>query len=180
LGLTVSLQFCHFNRYYILLLQNEDTSMLMPSMFVQNEMSFITKPFSKRFTQSTTKLEAFFHDKEWQIKLPPDRFLIKGFVLGPFHDITKIQIHSLMRENITNITNDTEPDEKIKEIILLFRSYLNSEKIEVGLDNLPYWWFIFCDVLTDFSSTLSIRNLTISSFFLFSPGLLCIFEEILY
>lgn len=219
-------------------LQNEAISMLMPSMFVQNEMSFIGKPFSKRFSQTTAKLDEFFHRSDWEIKidaekiqskneiisigsyilktcygidafefytdnlefknaktglikhleigikfdfvevintkpllpiskddvkkllnnntdsdlwlelLPPDRFLIKGFVIGTFHDITKIQIHSQMRENIANVADDSDPYEKMKEITMLFRSYLNDESIEIGLANLRFIDLINKDALS--------------------------------
>ncbi len=224
-------------------LQNEAINMLMPSMFVQNEMSFISKPFNKCFSQSTAKLDEFFHDLSWEIKidaeklaakndiisigsyilktcygidafefysdnlefknnktglikhleigikfdfveviqkkpllplsqddikrlldndtnpqvwlelLPPDRFLIKGFVIGTFHDITKIQIHSQMRENIANVADDTDPNEKMKEIELLFKSYMNDPNIEVGLANL-----LFVDLINSESKSISLTG----------------------
>lgn len=236
-------------------LKNEAISMLMPSMFVQNEMSFIAKPFSKRFSQKTAKLEEFLFDSNWQIKLdhnklktknnvisigslilnecyginafdmytdnlefrnpdtnltkhleiaiksdfvevvekkpllplsqediktllenvdntdiwlellPPDRFTIKGFTLGTFHDITKIQIHSQMREHIATVTDDKDPKDKMKEVSHLFKSYLNNESIEIGMSNLMFVDLINSDTDT-FSLTgeLDIRNVVSSEF----------------
>ncbi len=225
------------------LLQNEAMSMVMPSMFVQNEMSFISKPFTKKFSQSTAKLDDFFNNPDWEIRvdaekiaaknniisigsyilktcygidafefysdnlefrntktglikhleiaikfdfvdviekkpllplsqddirsllenntdpqvwldlLPPDRFLIKGFVLGTFHDITKIQIHSQMRENIANVADYSDPYGKMKEITQLFRSYLNNESIQIGLANL-----LFVDLVNNDSISVSLTK----------------------
>lgn len=224
-------------------LRGEAINMLMPSMFVQSEMSFISKPFSKQFSHTTAKLDEFFQDENWEIKidaeevaskneiiaigsyilktcydidafefytshlefknsktgitkfleiavkfdfveviekkpllplsqddirkllenntdpqlwldlLPPDRFLIKGFAIGTFYDITKIQIHSLMRENITNIVNDSDPLQKRHEISQMFRSYLNNENIEVGLANL-----LFIDLINSDSQSMSLTG----------------------
>jgi len=224
-------------------LQSEAIDMLMPSMFVQNEMSFICKPFSKKFSQTTSKLKDFMMDSDWEIKieadklaeknniisigsyilkscygidifdhyydnlefknaksdiikhleigikmdfveviekkplrslsnedikrlirantdpqvwldlLPPDRFLIKGFAIGTFHDITKIQIHSQMRENIAKVAEDIDHDEKLEEITQLFRSYLNDESIEIGLANV-----IFNDLLNSESKSMSLTH----------------------
>lgn len=224
-------------------LQNEAISMLMPSMFVQNEMSFISKPFTKKFSQKTKKLEEFFHNEDWEIRidheklaaknniiatgsyilkacydidifdffsdnlefrnaktklskhleiaikfdfvevvqkkpllplsgddisrllenpedsqiwldlLPPDRFTIKGFAIGTLYDITKIQIHSQMRKNIANVADASDPIAKMEEVKVMFRSYLNSEDIEIGLANL-----LFTDLINNDSVSLSLTN----------------------
>ncbi|MEM9545344.1 MAG: hypothetical protein AAGA77_05195 [Bacteroidota bacterium] len=224
-------------------LQSEASSMLMPSMFVQNEMSFIGKPFHKKFSQATSSLTEFLNNPEWEIKvdaqklavknniigigsyilnecyginafqfnsdnlefrntktglikhleiaiktdfieviqkkpllplsqddirklmdnnmnpevwlelLPPDRFQIKGFVIGTFHDITRIQIHSQMREHIATIADDSDANEKMKEISLLFKSYLNDESIEVGMAN-----FLFMDLVNSEAESFSLTK----------------------
>jgi len=224
-------------------LQNEAISMLMPSLFVQSDMSFIGKPFSKKFYQTTSKLDEFFHNSDWEIKvdvekvatknnifsigsyilktcygvdsfefftdnlefrnsktgltkhleigikfdfveviekkpllplsqddirnllqnntdpqlwldlLPPDRFLIKGFAIGTFHDITKIQIHSQMRENIANVADDSDPYDKMNEISQLFKSYLSDDSIEIGLANL-----LFIDLINSDSANISLTG----------------------
>jgi hypothetical protein len=224
-------------------LRNEAMNMLMPSMFVQNEMSFISKPFTKKFSQQTKKLGDFFNNPEWELKidpekiaaknsiisigsyilktcygidafefysdnlefrnsktkltkhleiaikfdfveviqkkpllplsqndikrllenntdsqiwmelLPPDRFLIKGFAIGTFHDISRIQIHSQMRKNIANVADQVDPLEKMEEIAMLFRSYLNSESVRIGLGNL-----MFNDLINTDSSSISLTN----------------------
>ncbi|MDF1697093.1 MAG: hypothetical protein P1U56_14720 [Saprospiraceae bacterium] len=224
-------------------LQEEAIEMLMPSMFVQNEMSFISKPFKKQFAQKTQKLADFFNNKNWEIKidreklaakntiisigsfilktcygieafeylsdtlefknsksdlikhleigikfdfveviekkpllplseddiqkllvnntdselwlklLPPDRFIIKGFAIGTFHDITKIQIHSQMRKNIANVADGEDPLEKLKEITQLFRSYLVDQSIEIGVSNL-----LFAELINPDSITMSLTN----------------------
>jgi hypothetical protein len=224
-------------------LRNEAMQMLMPSMFVQNEMSFISKPFTKKFTQRTQKLADFFSDPDWEIKidaakissknniisigsyilktcygidtfeyfrdhlefrnsrtqlskhleiaikfdfvqviekkpllplsqndirrllenntdpdiwlelLPPDRFLIKGFSIGTFYDISRIQIHSQMRKNIANVGDQMNPKNKIRDISQLFRSYLNNESIEIGLANL-----MFIDLINSDAVSMSLTN----------------------
>lgn len=224
-------------------LQNEAIGMLMPSMFVQNEMSFISKPFTKKFSQKTQKLESFFSNDDWQIKiepdkiaakndiiaigsfilkscygidtfdiftdnlefrnsktnlikhleieikfdfveviekkpllplsqddierllenttdsqiwlelLPPDRFMIKGFSIGTFHDITRIQIQSQMRKNIANVADFTDHVQKQEKTSLLFRSYLNDENIQIGLANLLY-----IDLISNDSVSMSLTK----------------------
>lgn len=224
-------------------LKDDAVAMLMPSMFVQNEMSFIGAPFTKKFSQTTQKLQDFFENSDWELKvdfekmksknnivnigsyilnecygvdshelytdilefrnaktgltkhleiaikfdfvevvrkkpllplsdddirkllesnddpqvwldlLPPDRFLIKGFALGTFHDVTKIQIHSRMREEIANVADQQDPIEKMQEVTDLFRSYLSSEDIEIGLANL-----LFIDLVNSDSVTLSLTK----------------------
>jgi len=246
-------------------LQNEALTMLTPSLFIQNEMSFIAKPFAKRFSQSSAKLDEFFQDPDWEIKvkpekiatknniisigsyilrtcygidafdfytdnlefrnkktglikhleiainadfveviekkpllplshediqklldnntdpqiwlelLPPDRFQVKGFVIGTFHDITRIQIHSQMRENIANVADDADPNEKMKEISLLFKSYLNDPSIEIGLANLMFIDLMKSDsVSVSLTGELDIRKIIASEI---REGL-CIYSDV--
>lgn len=248
-------------------LKSEAMGMLMPSMFVQNEMSFISKPFTKKFSQQTQKLQDFFQNPEWEMKidheklakknniisigsfilkrcydidvfefftdnlefrnsrtmlskhleiaikldfvevvekkpllplsdkdiqnllensddqqiwldlLPPDRFLIKGFAIGTFHDITSIQIQSQMRKNIATVADHTDYDAAMLEITLLFRSYLKDESIQFGLANL-----LFNDLINTDSVSMSLtKELDIRK--IISPELSdgrCSYSDVIY
>ncbi|MFT6336744.1 MAG: hypothetical protein ACJATI_003505 [Halioglobus sp.] len=225
------------------MMQSKAAQMLLPSMFFQNEKSFISKPFTKKMIRATEGMETFMADEDWEMRinpnlvnpdhnivsigsyilqycygvetfdfftdqikfrnkktgaekyenieikldyveiinkkpllplsddeirlllentndtdlwlkmLPPDRFAFKGFALGTFHDVTKIQIHSLMRETITTISNAADPLETIHNVTKMFRSYLKDPSIEIGLANLK-----FVDLIDQESVSLSLTK----------------------
>ena len=96
----------------------------------------------------------------WLQTLPPDRFAFKGFALGTFHDVTKIQIHSLMREAVTTISHEKDPLLTIRKVSNMFRSYLNDPSIEIGLANLQFIDLIDKDsVSLSLTKELDIRNI---------------------
>lgn len=232
------------------MMQSKAAQMFLPAMFFQNEKSFISKPFTKQMIRSTSGLENFMADEDWEMKinpnlvsnnhniisigsfilqycykvetfdfftdqikfrnkktgvekfedieinldyveiihkkpllplsddnirkllentddtdlwlqmLPPDRFAFKGFAIGTFHDVTKIQIHSLMRETITNISKAKDPVETLDNVTRMFRSYLKDPSIKIGLANLQFVDLIDKDSVS-FSLTkeLDIRNI---------------------
>lgn len=232
------------------MMQSKASQMLLPSMFFQNEKSFISKPFTKQMIRSTAGMEAFMADEDWEMRinqsfvsieykvasigsyilqycygvetfdfftdqikfrnkktgieiyedieikldyveiikkkpllplsdddirqllenttdinlwlkmLPPDRFAFKGFALGTFHDVTKVQIHSLMRETITTISEARDPLVTLNYVTKMFRSYLKDPSIEIGLANLQFVDLIDKDsVSLSLTKELDIRNI---------------------
>ncbi len=241
---------CQDNVDHCQIMQSKAAQMLLPSMFFQNEKSFISKPFAKQMISSTAGMEKFMSDKDWEIRvnptvisktlniiamgsyilqycygieafelftdqikfknkrtkiekyedieikldyvevvqkkpllplsdvqirsllensedvnlwlelLPPDRFAFKGFSIGTLHDVTKVQIHSLMRESITTMTEQRDPVKTLIYVTKLFRSYLNDSSIQVGLANLKFVDLIDKDsVSLSLTKELNIRNI---------------------
>jgi len=221
----------------------EVSNLILPSMFFENEKTFVARPFTKRFVKTTKGLEEFFNSREWEMEidqeyisqdrniiaigsyilnycygievfdfysdnltfrnkitglvryeeidvkldyievvetkpllpltedqirsllesvddaslwlelLPPDRFLIKGFAIGHLHNVTKIQIHSNMREEISMVGNHLDPVAQLAKITRYFGSYLDDPSIRVGLANLS-----FIDLINIESKSLSLTG----------------------
>jgi len=103
--------------------------------------------------QIRSLLESIDDASLWLDLLPPDRFLLKGFAIGHLHDVTKIQIHSNMREEISMVGDQVDPEEKLAKITRYFGSSLNDPSIRIGLANLS-----FIDLVNVNSKSLSLTG----------------------
>lgn len=78
-------------------------------------------------------LNNIYDEKIWLDAFPPENFSFKGFMIGTFHDVTRIETMSILKNKVTLSEEEMKPEYFFAFLEQQLRNYLELPKLKFGM-----------------------------------------------